>query len=62
MQENEEFWDETGGDKLFTEFLTTDEQATTDAANEYKENRRRIQSELTTNWEEQVVWWIVNDA
>lgn len=51
MQQNGNFREELEGDKLISEFLTADEQGTSEAENEYVDNQRRIQYEGTMDWE-----------
>lgn len=61
MQQNSDFRDESDGEKLTTKFMEEDEQTRTEVAIEYEESIWRIQPEVSIDWEELVVRWIVSN-
>lgn len=62
MQQSGDFRDEGNGADMVTEFINDDVEKSMIAAVEYEDNRRRIREKVHMDWEQQIQWWIVNDA
>lgn len=51
MEQNVYFTDKAGRENLITEFPEEHDQERNEEAIEYEQNRRRIQSEVSMDWE-----------